>query len=452
MLGSRTLMHAAAGATAVVCALAVVACGSQQKARTSTAKSTKAPKHDIHTIYVYSSLPLSGPQAAESRQIEDGVELAFAGKNTHVGAYKIKYQHLPDSAKHGSGWNATVTVRNAEEAARNPQTIAYIGELNSGATELSLPILNQAGIVEITPGSGYPGLTNQVKGVTQQNEPGKYYPQGDRTLLRLIPSDLVQAAAALDLLKQSGCQHLGVWQFGSNATSDATATSLADAIKATAARYGISLVSTPPLTSSSKTYDYSYLVKLHSSGLNCAVLVGHAGTAAATFTTELHYQLAAGAKIVGTNGLCNRGWTKPLKRAVVTAVESSLLCTTPLRPLSDYQGSQSFAAAFRSMYHRNPQAAGYLGYEAAELVRSAVSNLSTDLDNRRTLVDALTNGYAEDTAGNTFDPNGNVSSLAYGVDKIVGGVPTRDGSGTITPPQVLGQSSSSAAVRGIGHP
>ena len=52
------------------------------------------------------------------------------------------------------------------DGARNPQTVAYIGDLNTGATELSLPILNQAGIVQLTPGSGYPGLTDKVTGVT----------------------------------------------------------------------------------------------------------------------------------------------------------------------------------------------------------------------------------------------------------------------------------------------
>ncbi len=100
------------------------------------------------------------------------------------------------------GWNPAATIQSAVTAARNQQTVAYIGDLDSGATQLSLPILNQAGIVQLTPGSGYPGLTDDVKNVTfPLGEPNKYYPQSRPSLFRLVPNDIIQAAAIVDWLK-----------------------------------------------------------------------------------------------------------------------------------------------------------------------------------------------------------------------------------------------------------
>ena len=41
--------------------------------------------------------------------------------------------------------------------------MVYIGTMNSGAAKVSIPILNQANLVMISPANTYPGLTKPGK-------------------------------------------------------------------------------------------------------------------------------------------------------------------------------------------------------------------------------------------------------------------------------------------------
>ena len=82
--------------------------------------------------------------------------------------------------------------------------MVYIGTYNSGAAKLSIPILNAACIVMISPANTYPGLTKEVAGVTQPGEPDTYYPNGYRNYARPIATDDVQGAAGAEWAKTQG--------------------------------------------------------------------------------------------------------------------------------------------------------------------------------------------------------------------------------------------------------
>src|SRR5205823_8198035 len=88
---------------------------------------------------------------------------------------------------------------NARRAASDERTIACIGEFNSGATALSLPILNEAGILQVSPSNTYPGLTRREGAA--RGEPDKYYPTGRRTYGRVSPADHMEAAAMVRYLQ-----------------------------------------------------------------------------------------------------------------------------------------------------------------------------------------------------------------------------------------------------------
>jgi branched-chain amino acid transport system substrate-binding protein len=341
------------------------------------------------------------------------------------------------SSAHTNGWNPEATVSNAERAARNPQTIAYIGDLSSDATELSLPILNQAGILQITPGSGYPGLTTSYKGVTLSGEPDRYYPQSPRTLLRLIPNDTVQASAALSAVASSGCKHVAAWSFGK--PSQPT-TALLYAVKLTAPKYGMKFYKTAaPAPGPKQPEDLpssyaGYIGALAPYALRCGVLVGNVTPAAVAFTAEL--RLLAPIPVVGTSGFCNRSWARipdTVSRANARNIVAGLLCTTPALPVTTYQGHGRFLTAFRAAYHRAPDAYAYYGYEAAEMILRTLAQMDAGEDNRQQLVLGLVSGFATAVTGPfTFDGQGNVltnglGALAgYGIDDFHNGAPRFD--------------------------
>lgn len=452
-------LHIRRLAFAALCALAIAACGSGQKL-TATNTTTAKPTHNSTTVDIYSSLPDSGPDAASSHQIEKGIELALTQVHHKVGKkYRVKYVRLSDASlppkrsgnhaptsrakvsvrttgtprtRSDDGWNQTAAVGNAEAAARNPETVAYIGDLNSAATELSAPIINQARIVQVTPGSGYTGLTNSVKPVkglpliTGQGEPNKYYPQGSRTLLRMIPNDLVQASAALDVLKKEGCQKFSVWQFG----SDTETNSLFAAVIATAPKYRMVYFKAPALPKSAKDY-VSYADSLRPDDIRCAILVGHVTPAASALTLYLREQLTPSPPIVGTSGFCNSGWVHGIPKINRNLVVPGLYCMTPNLPVKEYTGHAAFTKAFRRAYHRAPTAFNFYGYIAAEMVILALQDDYGITDNRSRV---LTNIF-EDNAPNavlggafSFDPSGNVYSDLYGVDDFKDGVLRHHGS------------------------
>ncbi len=80
----------------------------------------------------------------------------------------------------------------------------YIGEFNSDASEVSMPILNRAGVPQVSPASTYVGLTTSEPG-SLPGEPNRYFPTGRRTFLRIVPMDTLQAAALIDLMGNDNC-------------------------------------------------------------------------------------------------------------------------------------------------------------------------------------------------------------------------------------------------------
>ena len=74
--------------------------------------------------------------------------------------------------------------------------MVYIGTYNSGAAKLSIPILNAACLIMLSPANSYPGLTHAVNGVTAQGEPDSYYPGGYRNYARVINTDDNQGGAS----------------------------------------------------------------------------------------------------------------------------------------------------------------------------------------------------------------------------------------------------------------
>jgi ABC-type branched-subunit amino acid transport system substrate-binding protein len=146
-------------------------------------------------------------EAVDRRQDQGEVELAgldpaaqdlverAGGK---VGKYTIKYVSLDDATPAEGKWEAGQVSSNARTAAQNKNTILYLGEFNSGATAVSLPILNRSGIRQISPSNTAVGLTKKSADAA---EPAKYYPTGKRTYGRVVPADNIQAAAQVTYMK-----------------------------------------------------------------------------------------------------------------------------------------------------------------------------------------------------------------------------------------------------------
>jgi branched-chain amino acid transport system substrate-binding protein len=154
-------------------------------------------------IHVYSSLPRQGTNTEQTNTLVEQIKQTLDGQK--VGNFTIKYFDLDDSSAANNGdWDGTVEQANANRAAADPDAMVYIGTYNSGAAKLSIPILNQACLVMVSPANSYPGLTKAVEGVTAPGEPETYYPAGYRSYARVIATDDVQGAAGAEWAKTQG--------------------------------------------------------------------------------------------------------------------------------------------------------------------------------------------------------------------------------------------------------
>ncbi|HEY8867240.1 MAG TPA: ABC transporter substrate-binding protein, partial [Solirubrobacteraceae bacterium] len=177
--------------------LGVAACGKKSSSGGGKASGT--------SLTIYSSLPLQGSSRDQSQAVINGAKLALKERGGKVGKYKIKYVSLDDSTASAAAADPGQTSQNARKASQDKSTIAYIGEYNSGATAVSLPILNQGGILQVSPLNTAVGLTSNAPG-HEPGTPDKYYPTGKRTYGRVVPKDTVQGAALATLMTGEGCK------------------------------------------------------------------------------------------------------------------------------------------------------------------------------------------------------------------------------------------------------
>lgn len=161
-------------------------------------------------VTVYVSLPLRGSSGADGRDAADGARLALAEAGGAAGGHEVRAVFLDDTAGGGAAarWSPARVGRNARRATRDASAIAYIGELQSGATRTSLPITNEARILQVSPASSADDLVREPG--TFDGVPEELQPSGERTFGRVIPSDAAQAGAGAEWAAEIGRERAAV--------------------------------------------------------------------------------------------------------------------------------------------------------------------------------------------------------------------------------------------------
>jgi branched-chain amino acid transport system substrate-binding protein len=155
-------------------------------------------------LTVYSSRPTAGPSAATGRAVAAGQRQALIDAGGRAGRYRIRLRQL-SASKPGSGnWDPGQVSENASLAASDPRAIAYLGELNLGASAVSVPVTNDAGLLQVSPGDGLTSLTETPP--RSAAGPERYFPSGHRSFLRLVPDDLAQARLIVERMVGLGVE------------------------------------------------------------------------------------------------------------------------------------------------------------------------------------------------------------------------------------------------------
>ena len=154
---------------------------------------------DPEVIRIYSSLPLTGSAAGQTTTVVAAMNLAITQQTKAGlvcdGKFKIDYVSLDDATAAAGKWDGPTEQANANKAIADTDAMVYIGTYNSGAAKVSIPILNQAGLVMISPANTYEGLTKKTP-TTAEGDPDKYYPTGKRSYARVVAADDIQGTIA----------------------------------------------------------------------------------------------------------------------------------------------------------------------------------------------------------------------------------------------------------------
>ena len=183
------------GALAITLAIAAIAAGCA-----SPGSGIQAGEH----VTVYVSMPLRGPEATDGRDVVDGARLALGDTRDKVGELAVRAVYLDDTGGGGphARWSAAAAAANARRAIEDSTAIAYIGDFDSGATRSSLPITNEAHMLQVSPASAAVDLVQPYLGAGDQIPDVQR--TGERTFGRVIPSDEVQGEAGAAWAKRLG--------------------------------------------------------------------------------------------------------------------------------------------------------------------------------------------------------------------------------------------------------
>jgi branched-chain amino acid transport system substrate-binding protein len=189
-------------------------------------------RDDRKVIKVVSSLPRSGSARGQTDTIVKGLKLALkAADNDEVAAalkqsddealkralksatpevkladatYRLEYLDLDDATAAAGQWTIEQEITNATVARSDPDVMVYVGTYNSGAARVSMPILNRAGVLMVSPANTAESLTKP--GTGERHEPDCYRPRRNPdgtpmlNYVRVVPTDDLQSELSVQFI------------------------------------------------------------------------------------------------------------------------------------------------------------------------------------------------------------------------------------------------------------
>jgi branched-chain amino acid transport system substrate-binding protein len=369
------------------------------------------------TLNIYSSMPLQGAQRPNTTDLVRGAQLALKQHGGKSGGFTIDYTSLDDSTAQAGTWTPEQTSANARKVAQDDSAVAYIGEFNSGASAISIPILNEVPIAQVSPANTAVGLTSDDPGA-DEGEPEKYYPSGQRHYLRIVPKDTIQGAALAAVMKKDGCQKAYILN-----DKEVYGAGLARNIEMSAKEQGLEILANEGIDPKAPNFR-SLAAKMKGDGADCFVFGGITANGAVQLYKDV---LAANPdiKLYGPDGVAETGFTDPGEGGIPANVQQKVKLTVATLDPSEYppDGQRFFQDYEKEYGEANPNPYAVYGYEAMDLILDTCQKLGSDCGDRQKLIDGLfaTKGRKSVLGTYDIDENGDTTLTDYGVYRVKDG-------------------------------
>ncbi len=278
---------------------------------------------------------------------------------------------------------------------------------------MSLPLINAAGIPQVSPGSPYVGLTQSLD--AGQDEPERFYPSGQRTFVRLPPGDLVEAGAVVRLIRSLGVHRLYVLD-----DQDPFQMPLAALVSSEATAAGVEVVGHDSVSLPAEGVFTGEAEKVAASGAEAVFFSGRGGEGAATLWREL-YAAEPHMRLVGSSATA----TEAFAAQVGTAAASTFLTSPALAPHLYPPQAQRVLALYRRSFGGDPGAYALYGYETMSLVLAAIRQAGAHGNDRKVVAERLLETRDRDSVVGRYsvEPNGETTLSRYGVYRVRAGRP-----------------------------
>ncbi|HKH79158.1 MAG TPA: branched-chain amino acid ABC transporter substrate-binding protein [Solirubrobacteraceae bacterium] len=364
-------------------------------------------------LTIYSSEPLQGLSSTLAQQVVDGEKLALSDAGGHAGPFKIGFVSLNDANPASGQWSPAVTETNAKIAAQDTSAIAFLGDLDSGATAVSLPLMNAAGVLQVSPASPYVGLTSSLD--AGQDEPERFYPSGKRTFIRLQPGDTAQAQAQVQLMRALHVRRLYVLD-----DQNPFEQPLANLLAGDAERAGIEVIAHDSVSTAPEAVFTGEVEKIVERGAQAVFLAGGEGAGTAALWRDLH-EADPHLLLFGPSSMASEAFTSQ-----IGAAGAHTYLTTPVLPARLYPSSaQQVLRHYRSAFGAEGGAYALYGYEAMTLVLDGIRDAGARGNDRQTVIDRVfaTRGRNSLIGRYSIEPDGETTLSRYGVERVRHGRP-----------------------------
>jgi branched-chain amino acid transport system substrate-binding protein len=350
------------------------------------------------TIKIVSSLPRTGSANAQTTTIVNGIKLAIAEAGGKAGGFDIVYEDWDDASAKKADWDGELEAANADKAIKDPDVMVYIGTYNSGAAKISMPVLNRAGLVMISPANTGVGLTKP--GMGDAGEPGIYRPSGKITYFRVVPTDDLQGSLGAQWMKDMGAKSVYILD-----DRQVYGKGLADIVEQTAGDIGLTVLGHEGIDPKAQEYK-SLMIKIKDKNPDFVYFGGTTQSNAGQLAKDM---VAVGlkAKLMVPDGC--------FEDAFITAsgadnVNDRAFITFGGFPPDKLEGQGAeFVKRYVAKYGAQPQAYAVYGYVAAKVALAAIDRAGKK--DRQAIVDAVAQTDLPDSALGPFkfDANGDTT-------------------------------------------
>jgi ABC-type branched-subunit amino acid transport system substrate-binding protein len=372
---SGVLVRTRAVWVCVCAALTLAGCG------TSTTGGNSSVTVSGTTLRVYASQPPGGSGGQVATDTLDAEQLALQQANGKAGSFTVKLVKL----------DGRELSDNARTAIEDQTAIAYLGELQPGTSQVSVEILNQQGLLEVSPADTAVYLTQPIPPVA--SSPTSFYPSHstyNETFARVVPNTGMEAKA---LVGEMQAQHVSKLYVASDGQQYGAAVALE--VRQDAKSAGLTLVSSP---AAADGVFYG------------ASAVSPAAQAGATRLLDQAATASPSAKLFAPSGLYDNSFVAGLS----SGAQQRLYVSSPgFLPKDLPAAGRTFVAFFKSAYGHDPAPQAIFGYEAMKALLYVLDK-SGSLPNNRAYVVRAYRGLKDppNSAIGTYSISGGDPSIA----------------------------------------